>query len=153
MSFPATQALAPHDPPMLFVDEVLERDSDGIRTRSAVSCSNPLFVPGRGLPGYVLFEIMAQSISIQDGLDRRELNEPPQVGFLLGTRKFVCHRDWLQDGEIVIVVTSALLNEGEMRSFRCKALGESGERLAEADLNVFRPDDPMGFLAKNAGAV
>ncbi len=153
MTFPSTQTLAPHDPPMLFVDEVVEKLSDGIRTRAVVSSANPLFVPGRGLPGYVVFEIMAQSISIQDGLDRHELGEPPQIGFLLGSRKYVCKRDWLADGETVLVTTTPLLNEGEMRSFRCEAHGESGGLLAEAVLNVFRPDDPDGFLAKSAEAI
>ena len=147
MTYPAAVELAPHDPPMLFVDELTEWNSDSLVARYRVSADNPLLVPGRGVPGYVAFEVMAQSISVHDGMTRRQSGEPPQIGFLLGARKFTTTRDWLQIGEILVIRVDAVLNEGELRAFDCRVESESGEEIAQAELKVFRPEDPEAFLA------
>lgn len=147
MSFPETRTLAPHDPPMLMVDEVLSWDDDHLTAAFEIREDNLFYRPGWGVPTYVLFEVMAQSISVMDGLERRASGEGPKIGFLLGSRKFSTDRQWLVSGERVQVSLTSLMNEGEMRSFSCEATTLSGEPLAQATLNVFGPDDPDAFLA------
>ena len=142
--------LTPHDPPMLFVDEILDWEDEFIRTRSVVRPDNPLFVPGRGLPAYAGVEYMAQSISVHDGWRLRLLGEPPHLGFLLGTRKYDAIRDWFGEGEALYTDVRVLMNDGEFRSFECVIRDFRGTTLAQAALNVFRPDDPVAFLAKSA---
>ena len=68
MAFPQTRELAPHDPPMLIVDELVEWAADKLTSRYTVSTDNLFYVPGRGMPAYVVFEIMAQSPSVKSNV-------------------------------------------------------------------------------------
>ena len=147
MAFPQTRELAPHDPPMLTVDELVEWAADKLTSRYTVSTDNLFYVPGRGMPAYVVFEIMAQSISVHDGMERRQSGHPPQIGFLLGARRFTAQRDWIQLGETLVTKVDAIINEGELRAFNCKVTTDAGEDIAQAEIKVFRPDDPQAFLA------
>ena len=146
MNYPAPRELAPHNPPMLIVDELADWAEDRLETHYRVRADNLFFMAGRGLPSYVAFEIMAQSISVHDGMERRHLGERPQIGFLLGARQFKSHRDWLQAGEQLVTTVEAVLNEGELRAFGCVVKTETGELIAEAEIKVFRPEDPLAFL-------
>lgn len=143
---PPTHELAPHAPPMLLVDRLLSSEDRRQRTETIVRADNPFFVPGRGLPSYVGFELMAQSISIYDGMLRRDAGEPPAIGFLLGCRRYKVTRDWFEEGERLIIEIESLLEEGEMRSFECRIVGPEGEEFATGAINVFRPDDPQAYL-------
>ncbi len=145
-NFPPPSELAPHAAPMLMVDEVLTYSGDVLRAHCIVSVSNPLFVPGRGLPSYVGFELMAQTISIFDGLRRRADGETPKIGFLLGCRRYEVKRDWFDADERLDIEVTSLLDEGEMRSFECRILGAGNETFATGTINVYRPDDPEAFF-------
>lgn len=145
-TFPSTAELAPHAPPMLLVDTVVSSADNRQQTETTVRADNPFFVPGRGLPSYVGFELMAQSISIYDGILRRENGEPPAIGFLLGCRRYKVTRDWFEEGERLMIEIESLLDEGEMRSFNCRIVGPGGEEFATGAINVFRPDDPQAYL-------
>ena len=133
---------------MLLVDDVLEFDQSHIKTRTVISESSPFFQPGRGMPSYVTFEIMAQSISAYDGAIRRDSGEPPAIGFLLGCRKFQTMCDWLQAGDSVITEAKPLLAEGEMQSFDCSVKTDAGLEIALGIINVYRPEDPIAFLSQ-----
>lgn len=148
--YPHPRELAPHAAPMLLVDRVIELDATTIRARSVVSSDNPFFIPGRGLPSYVGFELMAQAVSIFDGWRRRGQGEGPQIGFLLGCRKYRVARDWFAEGETIDIECRSLIDEGEMRSFDCQ-LFVGGVEVGSGALNVYRPDDPEKVLA--AGGV
>jgi predicted hotdog family 3-hydroxylacyl-ACP dehydratase len=149
--FPQPCELAPHAPPMLLVDRVLAADAARIRAAAVIALDNPFHVPGRGVPAYVGFELMAQTISIQDGLERRRDGQPPAIGFLLGCRRYLAARDWLQPGERLEIEAVALVEEGEMRSFDCRITAVDGQELASGVLTVFRPADPRAFFERASG--
>ena len=149
-TFPPASALTPHAPPMLLVDEVLSADDVVLETRSVISETNPFFVPGRGVPAYVGFEIMAQSISVFDGYNRSLSGEEPKVGFLLGCRKYDAKIDWFAAGDTLTTRVSVLLNEGPMRSFSCEIRSAEEQLLAAGVINVFRPDSLDDFLTSGA---
>lgn len=144
--FPPTAELAPHAPPMLLVDRVVEASGNKQRTEAIVSADNPFFILARGLPSYVGFEMMAQSISIFDGMQRRAAGEGPAIGFLLGCRRYNVTRDWFEEGERLLIDIVSLIDEGEMRSFNCAISGPDGEEFASGAINVFRPDNPQAYL-------
>jgi predicted hotdog family 3-hydroxylacyl-ACP dehydratase len=144
--YPHPRELAPHAAPMLLVDRVVHVDATRIHAQTIVSASNLFFMPGRGLPSYVAFELMAQSVSIFDGWRRRQNGEAPQIGFLLGCRKYRVARDWLLEGETIDIECASLIDEGEMRSFDCRIL-VAGAETASGTINVYRPDDPARVLA------
>ncbi|MCI4644109.1 MAG: 3-hydroxyacyl-ACP dehydratase [Hyphomonadaceae bacterium] len=133
---------------MLLIDEIMSQDDTLIRTRTTLTEANPFFQPGRGIPSYITFEIMAQSISAYDGAVRRASGESPAIGFLIGCRKFKTSCNWLQPGTILETEAISLLADGEMRSFDCTMKTSSGSDVAMGIINVFRPDDPDAFLAQ-----
>ena len=146
-TYPHPRELAPHAAPMLLVDKVLEVGVVHIRAQSTVEASNIFFMPGRGLPSYVAFELMAQTVSVLDGWGRRAEGQGPQIGFLIGCRKYRVTRDWFAAGEVLEIACTALIQEGEMRSFECRVMVGAAE-VASGTLNVFRPDDPAKFLTE-----
>jgi len=149
-TYPHPRELAPHAAPMLLVDQVLEAGEGYIRAQSTVGSSNIFFMPGRGLPSYVAFELMAQTVSVLDGWGRRAEGQGPQIGFLIGCRKYRVTRDWFAPGEVLEIACTALIQEGELRSFECRVTAGAAE-VASGTLNVFRPDDPARFLTESFG--
>ncbi len=147
--FPIAAAeLTPHAAPMLLIDEVTSCDADQITARAVISQTSPFYMPGRGVPAYVGFEIMAQTIAAYDGWTRRQNGEAPAVGFLLGCRRFTTSAEWFQEGTRLEIEAVSLLNAGEMKSFDCRLIGEGAALLASGILNVFRPADPEAFLGR-----
>jgi predicted hotdog family 3-hydroxylacyl-ACP dehydratase len=145
--FPIPAAeLTPHAAPMLLIDEVTSCTPDRITSRAVISSTSPFYMPGRGLPAYVGFEIMAQTIAAYDGWTRRQNGEKPAVGFLLGCRRYTTSAEWLQEGMQVEIEANSLLDAGEMKSFDCKLVGPGGALLASGVLNVYRPTDAAAFL-------
>jgi predicted hotdog family 3-hydroxylacyl-ACP dehydratase len=144
-TFPAPSDLIPHEVPMVLVDQILACDETKIVTQTRINEDNPFYVLGRGLPAYVTFEMMAQSISAQDGETLKRQGKPPAVGLLLGCRKFSVSQDWIKAGETVITHVEPLLFEGELRSFQCQTNTSSGEEIACGSINVFRPENPEAF--------
>jgi len=145
VSLPARD-FVPHEPPMLLVDRIVGQTGNSIAAEHMVQADGLFFLPGRGLPSYVGFEVMAQTVSAFDGLRRRTAGETPQLGFLLGCRKYAAAVDWFSAGHVLRCEATALLDEGEMRSFDCRILDPAGNILASGVLSVYRPDDPEGFL-------
>ena len=139
--------LTPHEPPMLLLDEVTLCAEGRIRATTTIRADNIFFMPGRGLPGYVGFEIMAQTIAAYDGWTRRLNGEKPAIGFLLGCRKYQTAVEWFAEGDVLNVESVSLLAEGEMRSFDCRITSPGGALLASSTLNVFRPENPEEYLS------
>lgn len=65
MSLPPVEALLPHRPPFLFLDELLELSESGVRARRTVRGDEPQFLghyPGRPImPGVLLCEAVLQA--------------------------------------------------------------------------------------------
>ncbi len=150
--FPATQTLAPHDPPMLLVDEILESSQTHIVSKMVINKDNIFYVAGRGVPSYVGFEIMAQTIAVQDGYNRAKVGLGTKIGFLLGCRKYTVLRDWFVEGDELIVRAKALLSEGEMQSFDCTLEDINGQQLAHGAINVFSPENPEEFIRQGGSS-
>jgi predicted hotdog family 3-hydroxylacyl-ACP dehydratase len=143
--FPARE-LVPHEPPMLLVDRIVGQSGSSITGEHTVQPDGLFFQPGRGLPAYAGFEIMAQTVSAFDGLRRIAAGETPQLGFLLGCRKYAASVDWFPAGQVLRCEATALLDEGEMRSFDCRLTDTAGNLLASGVLSVYRPENPDLFL-------
>ncbi len=151
-TYPHPKQLAPHDPPMLLVEEIVMSNSEEITAKTKIAKDNLFFVAGRGVPSYVGFEIMAQTIAVQDGFNRNQKGLGTKIGFLLGCRKYTVTRDWFVVGEELTVRAKALLSEGEMQSFDCVIEDNQGEQLAAGAINVFSPENPEEFIKQGGGA-
>ena len=142
------EACTPHRAPMLLIDTMLEAVGETARSETTIRRDHIFFQVGRGVPAYVGFEFMAQTINAFDGWRRIERGKAPTIGFLLGCRSYKCTLDFFEEGaRFVTEVTSLLKNpEDEMVSFDCRILDARGAVVASAIVNAFRPEDPDAFL-------
>lgn len=145
-AFPPAADLVQHKEGMLLIDRIVVAEGEMVRSETTIRADNIFFQPGRGVPAYVGFEFMAQTISAYDGLKRRSNGKPPAIGFLLGCRKYAAARPFFVEGETVTTESNSLLGEEGMASFDCRIFDAKGDVLASATINVYRPEDPEAFL-------
>ena len=81
------ESLMVHRAPMLLIDELLEYGENHATTEVWIK-PDMLFVQEQGLPCWVGIELMAQTVSLLAGVRGKFSGHPPQIGFLLGTRRF-----------------------------------------------------------------
>lgn len=144
--FPPIEALIVHRAGMLLIDRIIGREDEVVTSEVVIRSDQLFFQPGRGVPAYVGFELMAQTISASDGLDRRDEGLPPVVGLLLGCRKYAVSRTFFTEGERLVTEVTPLISDEGMTAFRCRILDDAGEELASATINAYRPDDLSAFL-------
>ena len=145
-SFPPIEELLPHADGMLLIDRIVGAHDKTVQSETTVRADNIFYRQGHGLPAYVGFELMAQTISAYDGLRRHANGEKPVMGFLLGCRKYETARPFFAEGETLRIEATSLLGDEGMASFECRIAGADGTQLASAVINVYRPADPHAFL-------
>lgn len=141
-ALPGIETLIPHRGPMRLIDRVIEIENGAIATQASVPTSGPFVTPDADPPGYVIIEMMAQTVGAWNGWQRLRQGQEPQIGYLLGTRRFRCDRATLPPGTTMRIDARQVFSDGEMACFACTA-GEAGALpFAEARLNVFCPATP-----------
>ena len=146
--YPPIDQLVPHRRPMQLVDRMVSEVDDVTCSEHTIGPDHVFLVPGKGVPTYAGFEMMAQSICATDGLKRWRSGRPAALGFLLGCRKFTATRDWLAVGETLRMESRQLL-EGETASYECRLLDAGGVEISTAVVNVFQPSDINAFLKES----
>jgi predicted hotdog family 3-hydroxylacyl-ACP dehydratase len=138
----------PHRGGMLLIDVMLSAEGDTARSETTIRRDNVFFQPGRGVPAYIGFEFMAQTINAFDGWRRVERGQTPTIGFLLGSRGYRCQIDYFVEGARYVTEVRSLLKnpEDEMVSFDCRIMDDSGAVVASGVVNAFRPHDVEAFL-------
>lgn len=136
---PDIDSLIPHRPPMRLIDRVIEIEDDTITALASVPANGPFVGAEADPPGYMVVEMMAQTVGAWDGWQRRQRGGGLEVGFLLGTRRLRCDRLTLTPGTLVRIEARMLFSDGELASFACTAREGEAEPFAEATLNVFCP--------------
>lgn len=145
-AFPPIEDLVPHRSGMLLIDRIVAAFDQTVRSETGIRADHIFFQPGRGVPAYVGFELMAQTISAYDGLRRHARGEAPAIGFLLGCRKYTAARPFFAEGDLLRTEATSLLGEEGMASFECRICDADGGEVASATINVFRPADSHAFL-------
>ncbi len=140
MSYPAIASLVPHAAPMLLLDRLCEATATTARCEVRVGETLALFLRDDGaLPGWVGIELMAQTVAAWSGYQGHLRQEEPQIGLLLGARKYQCHLARLPAGSLLTIDCEQLLQDGALASFQCY-LRCDGELVAEARLSTIQPD-------------
>lgn len=150
--YPVT-SVVPQRPPMILIDEIVERRPGAITALVIVKPTGLFFQPGRGVPSYVALEWMAQACAAYAGSDALDLQGRVKVGFLLGTRDFRASRNWFAEGARVFVRATLVYHDAELGNFTCEvADAPDGPAIATASLNVFHPDDAQAIIAGQTGS-
>lgn len=139
------QELLPHRHEMLLGDAV-DYGPDYGRLILTVR-PDTFFCDGvHGVPAWVGIEYMAQAMGVYSGVQMRQQNHPPQIGLLIGTRRYDCDVPVFTLGTQLSTTARLVSRESEyMYVFACAI--EDGERvLARGDIKAYRPDDIHDFL-------
>lgn len=151
MSLPDIRTLVPHGGAMSLLDRLL---AVGPETLSAEVAIGPgtLFCSGGAVGAWVGVEYMAQAVAAHAGHAARARGEPVRVGFLLGTRRYVCKVAAFGVGSrLAIHVRRTLQGENGLGAFDCRIEdGRSGAELASATITVYQPDNVEAFLERSS---
>ncbi len=136
--------LVPHSGKMSLLDNIIEYRDGWLRAEVCISADS-MFVNELGVPAWIGLEYLAQAVGAYSGWQERSKGRPPKLGFLLGTRKYLCSSDYFAIGTtLTLTVQLEVEAENGLNVFRCVLEGEGVE--ATANINVFQPDDPDKFL-------
>ena len=138
------ESLLPHKGPMVLLDDVLEVSETLARAALRIGEDSPFYRPGLGVPVWAGTEYMAQAVGLTAGFRARKAGHDVTIGFLLGTRRFTAHVPAFRLGTRLTVSASEVWQDGQMAVFDCRI--EHEKVLAEAQLNVFQPQDAAAFL-------
>ena len=143
------EALIPHSPPMVLVDRIISVNEQSLLAEIDIEENCKFYdQANRGVPSWVGVEYMAQVIAAFAGVKAKSENEPIKLGFLLGTRKFLMPKPFLDAGKTYqIAVNELYLDDTGLASFDCQ-ISCQDEVYATAKLNVFETDNAKQIIEK-----
>ncbi|QKW58705.1 hypothetical protein [Stenotrophomonas sp. NA06056] len=141
----AIEDVVPHRQDMCLLDRILRWDQDSIEAELVVPEAG-LFIEDGGVPAWVGIEYMAQAIAAWAGCRARTAGNPPQLGFLLGSRRYTSSRSSFPSGtRLQVQARCELLGDNGLGMFACRILAGE-EEWAIANVSVFEPADSMAYL-------
>lgn len=141
----AIEEVVPHRQDMCLLDRILRWDQDGIEAELVVPEAG-LFIEDGTVPAWVGIEYMAQAIAAWAGCRARTAGNPPQLGFLLGSRRYTSTRSSFPSGtRLQVQARCELLGDNGLGMFACRILAGE-EEWAVANVSVFEPADSMAYL-------
>ncbi|MDR0588711.1 MAG: 3-hydroxylacyl-ACP dehydratase [Burkholderiales bacterium] len=140
MTLPDLSQLIPQTKTMFLLDRLLSVDETTACCEVRITPQSLFFERG-GVGSWVAIEYMAQTVAAHAGYLDFLSGIPPQLGLLLGTRRFQCSRAQLSDGtHLIIEATRIFAADNGMGSYDC-TVKENGAMVAEATLTAFKPHD------------
>ncbi len=136
--------LVPHSGRMSLLSGIVDYGENWLQAEILVTADS-MFADARGVPAWIGLEYMAQAIAAYSGLKERLRGKPPKVGFLLGSRKYLCNAERFAIGQrLLVTVSPELEGTNGLNVFNAELQGEGIE--ASAVVNVFQPEDADQFL-------
>jgi len=144
--------ILPHKPPMVLIDRVLEYNLEqrSLLAEIDITPDSPFFDQTLGgVPACFGLEYMAQTVGTFSGIVDKESNlEAIEFGFILGTRKYENHIDLFSLAKYYVNIAE-IFNGDELTCFAAEVKNDTGEVVAAAELNLFKPRNPAEFLEKD----
>ena len=136
--------IVPHSGVMSLLDTLVNYAPDSL-TASVCITEHSLFAEPRGVPAWVGIEYMAQAVAAYAGALAKDNSEPVSIGFLLGSRKYLCNQAYFPYGTTLEVkVHKEIQGDNGLGVFRCEITAQDIQ--ATANLNVFQPNDVIEYL-------
>lgn len=136
----------PHKGKMFLLDHVTAHDTVA-RTLESVSLvtKNHIFYDDDlgGIPSYVAFELIAQSISALSGITGAEMGRPAQPGFILSIVNYKANVPFFKEGTSVHVVLKKIDEMDRIMTYSGVAYSSENpeEAAVETTLTVMETDD------------
>ncbi|MCH1931077.1 hotdog family protein [Shewanella sp. A25] len=148
----------PHREPMILIDRIIAHEADSLKTEVTITPNSAYFDDARqAVPNYVGIEYMAQSIAALAGVEAKLREDKIRVGFLLGSRKLALHVEQFKLGQTYVTQVKRLYQEESgLAVFDCqiylKSADSEPQLVAEANVNVFQPQDTQAYIAASQHA-
>jgi len=138
-------AYVPQTGHMCLLERIIAADEDSL-VATTVLRGDSLFCCNGRVGSWVSLECMAQAVSAWAGFQGRAGGLAPRIGFLLGSRRFDCHRPWLPlDRPLRIEVRKELQLEDGVGQFTGRTF-DGDELLSAAVITVYAPEDPGSVI-------
>ena len=136
---PEITELLPHRGSAILVDKILAETAGGVITTVHIDRSHIFYsIEQSGVPSWVGIEFMAQTIGLHAGLSALRTNEPPRIGYLLGTRRYVPVVPCFPDGaNLKISVDQLYWDVSGLGAYDCTIVSE-GCLWAHSKIIVFQ---------------
>lgn len=147
--------LLPHRAPMMLIDGIESFDPER-RALTATVLIGPnqlLFSPSiGGVPNWVAIEYMAQTCAALAGCFDKTVapDQPARPGLLLGTRKLELNLERFEAGRTYRITSVNAFQDSDAAAFECSIADETGNVVATATLNAYRPPNLENFLREQA---
>ena len=141
----AIEEVVPHRQDMCLLQRILRWDQDSIEAELVVPGTG-LFIENGQMPAWIGIEYMAQAIAAWSGCRARAAGAAPQLGFLLGSRRYSSLRSGFPSGtRLRVQARRELLGDNGLGMFACRIL--AGEEVwAVANVSVYEPVDAKAYL-------
>jgi len=131
---------------MQLLDELIAYDEAQIEVGLAIRPDSEFCEPDTGVPAWVGVEYMAQAVGAFSGIEEVQMGKRPQIGLLLGTRRYQCTVASFPIGaRLVIRAELQLRDESNLVAFLC-SIDMNGERVARADIKAIRPENVLELI-------
>ncbi|MDG3087541.1 hotdog family protein [Vibrio hannami] len=148
---PDVKDLLPHEASMAFIDRLIDVDETSVHCQVDVSESNLFFdKETNGIPAYVGIEFMAQTIAAWSGYHAWRVQNPPPVGFLLGSRRYNTDVSAFESGSLLDVYAEQVMEDNGMAVFTGR-IEHDGKSVAQCQLNVYVPSEEKLEEMKKVG--
>ncbi len=140
--------LVPHKGKMLLLDRLVSFDLEQTKVVTEIDISeNCMFFEDSlgGVPVWIAFEYMAQSVSALTGIFGLKTGTPPRMGFILSVTNFCAEESVFSKGSTVQIEVRQTLRVDMAVTFEGKAL-VGGKCVATATINACDVDDPKKVL-------
>ncbi|MCP4331975.1 MAG: hypothetical protein GY785_04920 [Gammaproteobacteria bacterium] len=136
--------LVPHSGRMSLLTKIVDYGEDWLQAEVVITREST-FADERGVPAWIGLEYMAQAVAAYSGLQERLCGGMPKIGFLLGSRKYLCNAERFPIGQkLLLTVHPEMLGANSLNVFNCELQGEGIS--ASALVNVYQPEDTEAFL-------
>lgn len=146
------ESILKHRKPMRLIDELLSFDATSASVLVSINEQSEFYrKESGGVPSYIGIEYMAQCIAAKAGANDLLHHKDVSLGFLLGTRKYHPSIPIFLLGQVLqITVSEVVEDHGGLSVFACSIVEASIPEiiLAEAKINVFRPENPEAYLQR-----
>ena len=141
----------PHKYPMILIDSIGQYDEETCCCQVTITEGSPFYNSDKkGVPSYIGCEYMAQAIAAFAGAQALDLDESVQIGFLLGSRKYKTFQPYFNLEETLTITLKELYREESgLRVFECEIINNLKDVVAQANINVFQPNDPESFIQES----
>ena len=138
---PATSELAPHQLPMLAIEELVAWRPEHATARMTVRADNS-FVQGDQLDTVVTLEYMAQTVAACLGMEAYASGGNVRVGMVIACRSMQIHRATVPVGEVLTIQADCVRGSDSISHYDGEVRDASGELIAAATMTLVHGEKP-----------